>query len=235
MYPRIICHIMSSVDGRLLPERWTPPFDGTPAGELMGAYAAIGRKLHTDAWMFGKQTLVEGFFPKKFHTTDTTPAECPEAFAAQRSSVRLFVVADPKADILYESAAVRGDDIAVILPETAPAVYLEWLRRHGISYLFAGRDGLNLHAAMQTLGNVFGVKAVSLQGGGIINGAFLQSGLLDELSLVVYPGIDGAAQAPSVFEYIGDDNLPTRGQSLELMSAETMRDGIVWLRYRFHK
>ena len=190
---------MSSVDGRLLPERWTPPFDGTPAGELMGAYAAIGRKLHTDAWMFGKQTLVEGFFPKKFHTTDTTPAECPEAFAAQRSSVRLFVVADPKADILYESAAVRGDDIAVILPETAPAVYLEWLR------------------------------------GGIINGAFLQSGLLDELSLVVYPGIDGAAQAPSVFEYIGDDNLPARGQSLELMSAETMRDGIVWLRYRFHK
>ena len=63
---------------------------------------------------------------------------------------------------------------------------------------------------MQTLGNVFGVKAVSLQGGGIINGAFLQSGLLDELSLVVYPGIDGAAQAPSVFEYIGDDNLPAR-------------------------
>lgn len=235
MYPRIICHIMSSVDGRLLPERWTQPFDGTPTGELMGAYAAIGRKLDTDAWMFGKQTLVEGFFPKKFHATDTTPAQHPEPFVDRRQSSRLFIVADPEADILYESATVRGDDIAVILPETAPAVYLEWLRRHSISYLFAGRDGLNLAAAMQTLGDVFGVKAVSLQGGGIIDGAFLQAGLLAELSLVVYPGIDGAASSPSIFEYIGNEARPAQGQSLELLSAETMPHGVVWLRYKFHK
>ena len=47
---------------------------------------------------------------------------------------------------------------------------------------------------METLGEVFGVKCLSLQGGGIIDGAFLQAGLIDELSLEVYPGIDGAAK-----------------------------------------
>ena len=78
-------------------------------------------------------------------------------------------------------------------------------------------------------------KCLSLQGGGIIDGAFLQFGLIDELSLVVYPGIDGWALSPSVFEYMGADTMPARGQSLELLSAETLNDGVVWLRYKFHK
>ena len=28
MYPQIICHVMGSVDGRLLTDRWTVPFNG---------------------------------------------------------------------------------------------------------------------------------------------------------------------------------------------------------------
>lgn len=61
MKPKIICHIMSSVDGRLLNDRWTEPFDGTPASDLLQVYAAIGRGLGTDAWMFGKNTLRAAF------------------------------------------------------------------------------------------------------------------------------------------------------------------------------
>ena len=62
MKPKIICHIMSSVDGRLLNERWTEPYDGTPATALLQVYASIGRDLDTDAWMFGKNTL-RAIFP----------------------------------------------------------------------------------------------------------------------------------------------------------------------------
>lgn len=235
MCPKVICHIMSSVDGRLLPERWTFPFDGKDKGELLGVYAAIGRKLGADAWMFGKNTLTEGYFPRKFHAGDSAPSELHEVYVAPRSSERLFVVVDPDADILYESPTVRGDDIVAVLPETVSEAYLEWLRRHGISYFPAGRDGGDLSLAMRTLAGVFGVKTLSLQGGGIIDGAFLRAGLIDELSLVVYPGIDGAASSPSIFEYVGEERLPACGQSLELVSVETEREGVVWLRYRFHK
>lgn len=45
---------MSSVDGRLLDNRWTQPFGETDKTELLKVYAAIGRELNTDAWMFGK-------------------------------------------------------------------------------------------------------------------------------------------------------------------------------------
>ena len=234
MNPKINCHIMSSVDGRLLTERWTEPFKGKSKGELMGVYASLGRKLDTDAWMFGKNTLTEGYFPKKFHTPDKTPLAHPQAFIARKTSNRLFVVIDPEADILYETSTVRGDSIVCILPETAPAFYLEYLQRKGISYLFAGAKGDDLHTAMQTLAETFGVESLSLQGGGIIDGAFLQAGLIDELSLVIYPGIDGSAGSTSIFHYIGKGN-PSQGQSLELLSAQTMEDGVVWLRYKFHK
>jgi len=226
---------MSSVDGRLLTDRWTLPFNGKSKNELLGIYASLGRKLDTDAWMFGKRTLTEGYFPKKFNTATASPSPHPETFVSRRSSRRLFIVADPDADILYESSNVRGDDIVAILPETTPAAYLKHLREQGISYIFAGKEGNDLKFALRTLHEVFGVKSLSLQGGGIMDGAFLQAGLIDELSLVIYPGIDGAASTPSIFEYIGNDPLPAQGQSLELLSAETVQDGVIWLRYKFHK
>ena len=78
------------------------------------------------------------------------------------------------------------DNIVTILPETAPALYLEYLQKKGISYLFAGTKGDDLRSAMQTLAETFGVESLSLQGGGIIDGAFLQAGLIDELSLAAF-------------------------------------------------
>ena len=234
MYPIIICHIMGSVDGRLLTERWTEPFGGKSKGELMRIYSAIGSKLDIDAWMFGKTTLCEAYFPKKYHVKDTTPLEHAQFYVARRTSDRLFVVADPDADILYESSSVRGDSIVAILPEKAPAIYLEYLQKKDISYVFAGEKGDDLRVAMQTLAEEFGVESLSLQGGGVIDSAFLKAGLIDELSLVLYPGIDGSADSTSIFHYIGKGNLSER-QSLELLSVQPMTDGVVWLRYKFHK
>ena len=56
MKPKIICHIMSSVDGRLIDGRWTAPYEAE-YGDLLKVYASIGRELNTDAWMFGKNTI----------------------------------------------------------------------------------------------------------------------------------------------------------------------------------
>ena len=39
-----------------------------------------------------------------------------------------------------------------------------------------------------------------LEGGGHLNGSLLKAGLVDELSLLHYPVIDGAASSPTIFE-----------------------------------
>lgn len=116
-----------------------------------------------------------------------------------------------------------------------PDDYLLHLQKAGISYIFAGKDGFDLPHALEILGNEFGIKAISLQGGGIINGAFLKAGLIDEISIAIYPGIDGLSGVPSIFESVGvPDDLPAHGQSLELKSVKQLADGVVWLRYVIH-
>lgn len=234
MKPEIICHIMSSVDGRLLPSRWTPPFDGTDPSILFKEYAAFGKRLDADAWMFGKATAREAF-PYKFIPKAANHPEAGKIHIGHRDSARLFITIDPDADIFYTSDRLRGDNIVVILGTNTTHDYLALLEEKGISYIILA-DPTDLKKAMSVLYDKFGVRKISLQGGGIINGGMLAAELITELSLVIYPGIDGQASAPSIFEYIGAaDERPAAGQSLELLSSETAGNGIVWLRYRFHR
>ncbi|MDE5709047.1 MAG: hypothetical protein K2I32_06355, partial [Alistipes sp.] len=92
MKPKVICHIMSSVDGRLLNSRWTEPFDGTPASALLQVYAAIGRELGTDAWMFGKNTLRAAFSYKFAVSGRPVQPDTPAGFVGERRAERMFVV-----------------------------------------------------------------------------------------------------------------------------------------------
>ena len=225
---------MSSVDGRLLPGRWTPPFDGTSPSELFKEYAAIGKSLDTDAWMFGKATTREAF-PYKFMSKGEPVGESGKVFVGNRTSSRLFITIDPDADIFFTSDRLRGDNILVILGINATTDYLSALDEKGISYLVAD-DICNLRKVFAMVKNYFNIETISLQGGGIIDGEMLAQGLIDELSLVIYPGIDGLTTAPSIFEYLGhSEERPAEGQTLELLSMDRRSHGIVWLRYKFHK
>lgn len=149
---------MSSVDGRVVNSRWTNPYDGRSQSELVKVYSEIGRELGTDAWMFGLDTA-KNFLPLKFVGKKDEKLMPRDPYLAPRSSKRLFVFADPEGRIYYNTSRIRGDDIAVILSENVTDEYLNHLRSAGVSYLFGGAYGKNLRMAMETLGNVFGVKS----------------------------------------------------------------------------
>lgn len=234
MKPKIICHIMSSVDGRLIDGRWTAPYE-TERGELLKVYAAIGRELNTDAWMFGKNS-VRAIFPDKFKTVGhTITPDTPTVFVGECHSGRMFIVADPEGDILFSSTTLRGDNILVILGRNVTEEYLTHLREMQISYVIVS-DATNLREGLEAIGQKFGIRYVSVQGGGILNGALLAEGLIDELSLVVYPGIDGLSGVPSIFEYMGNTTeYPAQRQRLQLLSASQREHGVMWMRYEFHK
>lgn len=232
---------MSSVDGRLLSGRWTEPYHDYDRQQLMGQLGEAGRKLNTDAWLFGTAT-VRDFFPERFDG-----CACHKAFPDQLhtfvgdcSSDSLFIAMVPEGDVRFTSNRLCGDNIVAVVGESVSADYLEFLEDMQISYVFAGRDGLDLAQAMQSLVHDFGIKRVAVKGGGIINGNFLRAGFIDEISIVVYPGIDGLSGVPSTFDYHPaegepSDIQPALGQTLELLSAEAMAEGCVWLRYRVHR
>lgn len=129
----------------------------------------------------------------------------------------------------------QGDNILVILGRNATEEYLAHLRERQISYILVS-DATDLRAGFEAVGREFGIRSVSVQGGGILNGALLAEGLIDELSLVVYPGIDGLSGVPSIFEYTGGiTEYPAQGQRLQLLSASQHEHGVMWIQYKFHK
>ncbi len=226
---KVICNIMSSVDGRLLPSRWTAPANGAPQGELLGQFAAVGNKLKTDAWMWGKATLTE-VFPGKF-IASMKGGKSGMVYHAPRHSQRMFVVVDPDANVEFTSHTLRGDDILTVIPDYTPCDYQQFLRQMGISYLMVP-DTSDLDDVFSRIEQEFALHTIALQGGGVIDGAALAQGVLDELSLVIYPGIDGKSGIPSIFEFVGQSANPAGNQTLELTHVEQLDYGVVWLRYK---
>ncbi len=104
------------------------------------------------------------------------------------------------------------------------------LRERGISYIVAGTASVDLVRAVDLPGEHFGIRTLLLEGGGHINGAFLQAGLVDEISLLLMPGIDGRHDIPAVFDGLS----PTREEAvpLELKSVEKRGKGALWIRYK---
>lgn len=237
MKPKVICHIMASVDGHIQVERWTAPADGAAKSDLMKTYSEIGQVLCTDAWTFGKNT-VRDIFPDKTNIfpigeTDMdkdTPVGKTSVYIGSRSSERVFISFDPEADIVYTASQLRGCDIVAVLDMSAATPrYLTYLRKMGISYIVV-KDIMELGSVLDTLNKEFGIRSISLQGGGVLNGAMLNKGLIDELSLVVYPGLDCNKTSVSIFDNTIDSFVSR--QSLTLLSVQQKDNGVVWLRYK---
>ena len=110
--------------------------------------------------------------------------------------------------------------------ERVAARYLATLREKEISYVVAGASEVDLSQAVAALGEHFGVRRLLLEGGGHINGAFLRTGIVDEVSLLLVPGIDGRKGVPAVFDGLAGEALyPLRLQSME------RRGETIWIRY----
>lgn len=233
MRPKIICHMIGSVDGRLLSDRWTPLPEGAQPNTILKVYDEAAQRLNAQGWIVGRKTMadiVSGTV--RSHNAIATP-RARNTHIGNREDRAIAVAVDPAGKLHYGTDHVGSDHLVAILGEQVSDGYLAELRDDGVSYLFAGADGQDLHAAMGTLGDEFGIETVLLEGGGTINGAFLKADLIDEISVLVYPGIDGLAGVPSIFEYHGTsvDELPAAGRTLRLLSVETLAADIVWMRY----
>jgi len=236
MRPEIICHMISSVDGRLRTERYSKLHNEKNQNLAIDIYLDLEKQFDSDARMIGKSTVRSMGLTDVFEAQKSSPAKELSPFIAPKSSKNFCVIFDSKGEIRFPRDKFLDDNIIVVLGASVTEEYLNFNRETGISYLFAGKDGYDLNVAMHVLHTEFGIRRAHLEGGGILNGSFLKQRLIDEVSILLYPGVDGLAGMPSIFDYGGhEDELPANGQSLVLRHLQALDAGLVWLRYDVHK
>ena len=141
-----------------------------------------------------------------------------------------IVAVDTHGKLSWRSSEIDGIPLICIVSEKVSLEYLEMLRNKGISFICIGKDAIDLPAAMEILRDKFDVERMAVLGGGHINGGFLAAGLIDEVSLLLAPGIDGRKGQTALFDGIADMNrMPVR---LSLQSVEQLENDILWIRYK---
>ena len=229
----------TSVDGRVKIRRWSQvDTDGVveKAYEVVHdsarAQAGRGTAIAGDAWMCGRVTMAgyaQGEPPPAYYG----PAIPREDFIATRDAKGYAIGLDAHARMHWGTRNdITGDHVVMILSEAAPDAHLDALRRAGVSYLFGGKDGIDLALVLDKLGATFGIRRLLVEGGGRINGSFLYAGLVDELSLLLAPAVDGLMGAPALFDHEGAaDDATAKSLKLTLKSHAAMDGGVLWMMY----
>ena len=215
---------MSSVDGRI-DCAMTAEIDKTDA-----YYQALDH-LKFDA-------VLEGRVSRQMHYALSEPFKASnpapigkEKFYKAHSASHYDIAIDTHGSLKWPHDA-SAINLLVITDEDCPQEYHEYLTANGISWIACGKKGIDLRRSVEILAEDFGVKRLGIVGGGHINGAFLQSGLLDEVSVMIGGGIDGRAGMAAVFDGIKEKNYPPT--MLILNDVERMGN-TVWLKYTVNK
>lgn len=224
--PRVICHMLASVDGRIVVDRWPISDEGRRQ------YEQVHAGYEPDGWICGRVTMQP--FAGGLRAEDEVAREhdggAPrEDFRAPGEFASFAFAIDASGRLAWESNDLDGDHVVAILSERVSDEYLAFLRERGVSYLLAGAREVDLPLALEKIGARFGVRTLMLEGGGRINGGMLRAGLIDEVSLLLAPVADGRMGLAALFDDDTDGVAPRR---LALESVERRADDVLWLRYR---
>jgi riboflavin biosynthesis pyrimidine reductase len=227
MKPYVICHMNSSIDGRILGSRWRPS-----ENRMTGLFERIHEELGGGSWLIGRVTGSEYAKAQAYPglADQTYPRE---PWFARRDAKAYGIALDPLGKIAWGRSDIGGDPVVAVLTGQVSDAHLTGLRQDGVSYIFGGERELDLGLVLEILNRELGIERLLLEGGGSSNGAFLRAGLINEISLAICPAIDGAKGAPSIFDSNDRDaGAAAPITSMTLASTEVLEGGAVWLRYR---
>jgi len=227
MKPYVICHMLCSIDGRIITSNWEP-FNG------LEHYDATGEQEEADAWLCGRVTMERHFATERPELSGYEKVQDTSDYIADTTAGSYVVALDASGKLGWESNDLDGDRLIVILTGKVPAEYLGYLRSKNISYLIGGEETVDLADVLSRLQQHFNINKLLVEGGGGINGSFHTAGLIDEFSILYYPIADGSDTATLIDSGLaGEDKVPYK--HLKLTKVEQLSDDVVWMKYKVVK
>ena len=219
--PYIICHMMTSVDGRI---------DCAMTSQLPGVedYYKTLDGLNVPTTVSSRVTaeleMAEpGFFEAKNSETYTQ-----EGFSKKADAKGYEIIVDTKGKLLWPDASDMDKPYLIITSEQVTKEYLAYLDGQHISWIACGKERIDLVRACEILASEFGVARMGIVGGPAINTGFLDAGLLDEISILMGAGIDARREMPSVFDGFAMDHPLVH---LKLTNVQRFDSDAIWIRY----
>ena len=226
--PYVICHMVMSLDGKVTGE-FLKDSNSQKAIEI---YYQLNRKYKADAFACGRVTMEESFTNnfqvdltafkgKKVEKEDFIAKNNYNYYAI--SFDRCGKVGWTNDHLIDEDEGYNDAHIVEVITENTPDEYLLYLQSINVSYIFAGKENISIQTALNKLKEKFNINFLLLEGGSIINQAFLDENVIDELSLVIAPV--GADKNDKSLFYTSDI------KGFNLISKEIIED-ITYLKYK---
>lgn len=226
--PYVMVHMMMTVDGRID----CPVVAQVSGQEYYDALDMLGEcsKLSGRVTAALECSAVKG--EKRANSYDELMGE--ETVNVATKSEEYTIVMDSHGSLQWQANEADGHPLLCILSEDVSKAHLQKMREMGISWISTGKGHINLVRAMELAYERFGVGRVAVVGGGNICGGFLSAGLVDEVSVMMAPGIDGRKGQTAVFDGIIKDN--DKPYRLKLNSVQQWEGTeTIWIRYSVKK
>ncbi len=229
--PYVICHMLTSLDGKIS-GKW---FSHPACGPALTAYGELRQEFDCPAVLYGTVTMREsyshGLIGKLAHSEVIYPRT---DYLTDTACENYIVSLDPRGILGWNGGYIEKEGrprahVIQVLTDRVSNNYLAYLRKWGVSYVFAGSENIDCVLLLHKLKALFGIDRLLLAGGGVTNWSFASRGLVDELSIVMAPVADGSNRAVSIFEdAIGCSDIFT----MELQSVTRLEGSTLWLRYK---
>lgn len=206
---KIILHNAISLDGQ-----------NTGFDIDMETYYNLVEELSADLTLCGSTTILQSGMEEDQDDTFTVPDEIP---GDNQTAVAII---DSRARIKCWKAIIEAgywNKFYCLVSEKTSERYIIKLEEMGVQVIVCGKEKVDLSLAIETLEKEFGYNVCRLDCGCTLNGLMLDLGLVDEVSLLVYPVISDG---------MGDRfALTNKMQSFKLKEGRPLKNGQVWLRY----
>lgn len=219
--PKVIMHDSVSIDGSFVGFEYSM--------ELMGVHYQIAGSFCDKVRIFGSTTALKGMEIFGGFTEET---EADFAKPDKGDSLTYWAVTDSRGllegKLHYMRRSEYCRDVVALITEQTPKSYVDYLARRNYDYYVVGKNRVDLKSALKLLSENYNSENIMLDSGRELTNAFLNEGLIDEISLIIVPEIVGN-KAQNLFSNL------IKKLSLELIKTQQYPGGHIWNLYKVKK
>ena len=195
---KVICHMMTSIDGKI---------DGSYMDEESNE--PIGDFYDKQIWEMGNANGSGSLTAKMyFADNEIDYSKYKNVDVSYEDNIikskYYWVVFDRYGKCNWNTNAIKYGgktaSLVICLTSKVKKEYLAHLKALNISYIISNGDDINYDEVLFKLKTIFNINNLVLTGGAIINGVFYKLGLIDEISLVIEPYVEGLKEYKNFIE-----------------------------------